>query len=155
MKKNMMMTLKQAISNVLETMFFLSVHITEGDGLLEQWFAEDQRLRIAKIRFSGPHSGSFFLFVPLNMTTKFTADFLGLDEDKVENTQEEDTVREALNMISGYVLSHTDKAAEFQLSIPEVITNTEAALAAYHTIQENMFFVETEIGRLSAGLHLD
>lgn len=155
MQETMMTNLKQAISNVLETMFFLPVQVIEGQGLLKTWFPEDAVLTRAAIRFAGPVCGSFFLLIPANMAREIAANFLGLGEEEVKKDQKEDTVREALNMISGYVLSQADKAEEYQLGIPEILPENESDMASYNDLQENMVFIETDENHLAVGIHLD
>jgi chemotaxis protein CheY-P-specific phosphatase CheC len=154
MQETMMMTMKQAISNVLETMFFLPIQIVEDRGLLNTWFTEEPVIKRARVQFAGPFSGSFFLLVPANMAREVAANFLGLEEAEVERDQEEDTVKEALNMIGGYVLSQVDKADEFQLGIPEILPENEFDTALTDKLHENMIFIKTEENHLAAGFRL-
>jgi chemotaxis protein CheY-P-specific phosphatase CheC len=147
--------MKQAISSVLETMFFLPIQTVEGNGLLDRWRTENQAVTQAVIQFTGPVTGSFFLLVPSNMAKEVAANFLGLEEKEVGRDQEEDTVREALNMIGGYVLSRIDKADDFQLGIPEILPEKDFDAELYNDLHKQMIFVETEENHLAAGIHLD
>jgi len=155
MDKQMMMNLKQAISSVLETMFFLPVQIVEDGGFLDNWSQQNIELWHVKIRFRGPAEGFFFLLVPINLAQEITANFLGLGEAEVERSQEADTVKEALNMIGGYVLSQDAQADQFQLGIPEITAEKNPDLACKQAAPENIVVIETDGNHLAVGLHLD
>ena len=155
MDKQMMTNLKQAISSVLETMFFLPVQIIEDSGVWDNWSQQKTKLWQVVVRFSGPVKGSFFLLVPINLAQEITANFLGLDEGEVEKDQESDTVKEALNMIGGYVLSQVEKADEFQLGIPEIVADDQVDLTNLAIESHNTILIETEENHLAVGLHLD
>jgi CheY-specific phosphatase CheX len=155
MRETMTMKMKQAISNVLETMFFLPVQFIEDACPLKEWFPGDQVLIGATIRFTGPVSGSYFLLIPDDMAKEITINFLGFSKEEISDPQEKDTIKEALNMIGGYILSQIDKADEFQLGIPEIVPQNELNTAAYENLLENMVFIQTEDNHLAAGIRLD
>ena len=117
MKQNMTTNLKQAISNVLELMFFVSVQIMEDEKPSNGNSFNGQACIGANLAFTGPLSGTYYLLMPQEMAREITANFLGLDEDEVSGDQEQDTVKEALNMIGGHMLSLTDAPDNFQLGI--------------------------------------
>ena len=60
----LIMNMKDAISNTLETMFFLSVEFPDTECKLQAWFPDKQSLIGATLEFCGPWSGSFYLFIP-------------------------------------------------------------------------------------------
>jgi len=155
MDKQMMTNLKQAISNVLETMFFLPVQFIEDNSLWDKWSQQKTNLWHVVVRFSGPVNGYFYLLVPVNLAQEITANFLGLDEGEVEKNQESDTVKEALNMIGGYVLSQVEKADEFQIGIPEIVADDQVDLTNIPIESHNTILIETEENHLAVGFHLD
>jgi len=155
MDQQMMTSLKQAISSVLETMFFLPVQIVEGNNLREDWSQQDSGIWHVRVQFSGPVNGSFFLLVPAGLAREITANFLGLDEADVGSGQESDTVKEALNMIGGYALSQVEKADEYQISIPEIARAGQKDLVSMQLEPHNTISIETDENILAVGLHLD
>ncbi len=155
MKETMMLNLKQAISNVLELMFFQSVQFNEQDCLLSEWMPQDQPHIGATLRFTGPVSGAYYFMVPVDMAKEITANFLGLDEDEIGDAQERDTVKEALNMIGGHMLSLMDKPEGFQLGIPEIIPEPRLDMNVYTEKMENVTLIETDKNHLAACILLD
>jgi CheY-specific phosphatase CheX len=151
----MMTNLKQAISSVLETMFFLPVQIIEESSLWDNWSQQKTQVWHVAVGFSGPVNGSFFLLVPASLAQEITANFLGLDEAEVVPSQESDTVKEALNMIGGYVLSEVDQADEFQIGIPEVVSDGQTDLANLQLEPHHTIIIETEDNNLAVGLRLE
>jgi len=154
MDQQMMTILRQAISNVLETMFFLPVQIVEDNSMRDNWLQSKKLWHVA-VRFNGPVSGSFFLLVPAKMVREITANFLGLDETEVEPGQEADTVKEALNMIGGYVLSQVEKADDFQIGLPEIVGSGQADLCRLQLEPHNTVMVETDEDHLAVGIDRD
>jgi hypothetical protein len=150
----MMTILKQAISSVLETMFFLPVQAIEDNSIRDKWWQQKKKLWHVAVRFSGPVNGAFFLLVPTNMAREITANFLGLDETEVEPSQEADTVKEALNMIGGYVLSQIEKADDFQIGLPEIVSSGQADPGVQELELHNTVIVETDDDHLAVGLDL-
>jgi len=155
MKETMTMNMKQAISNVLELMFFLPVQFVENESPVREWLPRSQVYTGATLGFSGPVSGSYYLLIPVAMAKEITANFLGLSEEEVNEAQESDTVKEALNMIGGHMLSLVDKPDGYQLGIPEIIAENEFDMNADTGKNENVIFFEAEGNHLAAGIVLD
>jgi chemotaxis protein CheY-P-specific phosphatase CheC len=155
MKETMMLHMKQAISNVLELMFFQSVQFNEKDCLLSEWMPPDQSHIAATLRFTGPVSGAYYFIVPVDMAKEITANFLGLDENEISDAQERDTVKEALNMIGGHMLSLLDKPEGFQLGIPEIVPEPRLDMKVYTEKIENVTLIETDKNHLAACILLD
>jgi CheY-specific phosphatase CheX len=155
MRETMTMNMKQAISNVLELMFFLPVQFIENDCPMSEWLPQDQVYTGATLGFSGPVSGSYYLLIPVAMAKEITANFLGLSEEEVNEAQERDTVKEALNMIGGHMLSLVDKPDGYQLAIPQIISETGFDMNTNVGKKENIIFIEAEGSHLAAGIVLD
>jgi hypothetical protein len=110
--------LKEAISNVMETMFFLPVQFLDGPQTLDQWFSGEGRVLEAFIEFKGSRSGSVSLFVPGPGLEEMSANILGLDANESSEEQVRDTLKEAINMMAGQMLSLLDGEGGFALGIP-------------------------------------
>ena len=154
MKEIMTTNMKQAISNVLELMFFISIQIVEDEDPSGGRPLNGQACIGATLGFSGPVSGAYYLLVPLEMAREITANFLGLDDGEVSPEQERDTVKEALNMIGGHMLSLAEKPDDFQLGIPAIISEATEDPDAFAGKKENNIFIEAGPYRMAAGIEL-
>lgn len=144
--------MKQAISSVMDMMFFLPVQISNNRCDLPAWFSTEQPLVSATLGFNGPVSGISYLLMPDGLASEITANFLGLDQEQINEKHKGDTVKEALNMIVGKMLSELDKEGVFRLGIPELIPPGEPTLNRLADLQGELILVETEENRLAAGI---
>ena len=151
--KEPIMKLKQATSNVLETMFFEPIQFVEHADTLENWFCGNRALIGATLNFVGPSSGIYLLLIPGRLVKEITANFLGLSEAAIDLLQQKDTVKEALNMIGGHMLSLFDAEGEYQLGIPDVIAEND--LHKVFDKKGEYIFMETNEDRLAAGIVLE
>ena len=151
--KELIIHLKQATSNVLETMFFEPIQFAGDVDTLEDWLSGGQALMGVTLSFSGPNSGSYILLMPSRLAKGITANFLGMHAAEVNMTQESDTVKETLNMIGGHMLSLFDAEGLYQLGIPEIIS--ENGLGALRHKKGQYILMETDKDRLAAGIMLD
>jgi chemotaxis protein CheY-P-specific phosphatase CheC len=118
---------KRSISEVLEKMFFLPVDFLEksdGEGL---YLPGSGKYMITRLRFKGPFAGYFLFVIPEELTPSLAAGFLGEDEGQVTQEQRADTIKEIINMIAGNMFCILDDHAVFNLEIPEMIEEGEAA----------------------------
>ena len=152
LKETMMKSVGKAISNVLETMFFQPVQIFEGDWPLAEWFSESQLLHGATVRFSGPLSGSSYLLIPVRALRKMTADFLGVGDQAVDEEQNRDTIKEAMNMILGHTLSLCDEKGEFKLGIPEYMDTDSLPADRLEELGGDTVLVKTDDSRMALGI---
>ena len=150
--KDSIMNLKQATSNVFETMFFEPVQFSGDAETIGDWLSKGKALVGATLNFNGPDSGSYILVMPGRLNKVITANFLGLDMEEVNVTQENDTVKEALNMIGGHMLSLFDTEGLYQLGIPEIID--ESGLDMLRHKEGRYILMETEQDRLATGIIL-
>lgn len=118
---------KTSISEVLETMFFLPLEVSESEdgGDLAQ-LPKDQ-LTGACLKFDGPIAGEVTFLIPVNLARSLTADFLGQEEGEVGKDEMVGTVKEVVNMITGKALSLYDESAVFKLGIPFGEVSAESA----------------------------
>jgi len=122
-RQNLMKMMTQSISNVFETAFFQSVDIQalKESTRIESFLSGE--LTGACLEFTGKLEGVFFLVAPEAWVKELTADFLGIDVLSVTEAQEQDTIKEAVNMIVGHMFSFFDKNGEIHLGIPKMISN--------------------------------
>lgn len=154
-RETMMKTMREATSNVLETMFYQPIHITDANCSLKEWFSDTRLLVGATLSFHGPSTGLVYLFLPTAMVTRITANFLGLDEEEVNEEQKKDAVKESLNMIGGNMLSFFDKKGAFKLGIPELIEEKDLVENKFEGLEGSVIFIETEENRLAAGIVIE
>jgi CheY-specific phosphatase CheX len=122
--KNIDMTtaMKNSISEVLETMFFLSLDVFHDDAdILDLWTMGKDQIVAAKLNFSGPLSGYAIFCIPKKSAVSITADFMGKDEEKISDDQINGTVKEIINMIIGNTFSRYDPNVVFDLGVPELV----------------------------------
>jgi CheY-specific phosphatase CheX len=147
-----MKAMKQAISDVMNKMFFLPVQINEKRLALREWLSNEQPFFGATIGFTGPSSGFSYLLIPEEVVREITANFLGIDEKAVSENQEKDTVKEALNMIAGHMFSQFDEKGAFQIGIPQLINKSELLAGQFDSFNNEAIFIETEHSHMAAGI---
>jgi len=113
--------MKNSISDVLETMFFLSLDFSDDIDILEQWDTGKDPVIAAKLSFSGPLSGYAVFCIPKKSALSITADFMGKDEQEISDDQINETIKEIINMIIGNTFSKYDPDVVFDLGVPELV----------------------------------
>ncbi len=116
-KKSLMTAMRNSISDVLETMFFMALDYPETD--IELWQPKSGKILASKLDFKGPFSGQIIFFIPEKTAASLAARFLGMDEDKISHEHVTETVKEIVNMIAGGTFSNYDANEVFNLGIPE------------------------------------
>ena len=105
MKTALKTAMTTSISEVLETMFFMSLEFSE-DGSIENDVIKDSEKTIAcRISFSGKFNGYFMFLVPEKVILEMTKNFMGMDKDDITEEQSGGTIKEAINMLAGSVKS--------------------------------------------------
>jgi CheY-specific phosphatase CheX len=149
MKEALKTAMTTSISEVLETMFFMTIDLNENataDALLQDPGAPPF---VSRIGFRGNLTGFFIFMVPENILSAMTETFMGLDVDTVTETHLQGTVLEAINMIAGNTFSNLDDQAVFDLDIPELIDmKTAVAACPENTPEQYFLLVETFAGKL-------
>ena len=111
-------SLKEAISDVMETMFFLPVQFADKTCPLGPWFSGEGEMLESSVDFKCPGSGRIFLFAPRAGVEEMSANILGIEADEVSEGQVSDTLKEAINMMTGRMLSLLAGKGDFTLGIP-------------------------------------
>ena len=123
----MIRTMKDSISEVFETMFFVPLDFDDavdagalkGDRLKEEMLS-------ARLEFEGPLSGEFFFMIPKRLALSLTAGFMGEEIKAVCLDKIYGTVTEMINMVAGNFFSRLDNKAVFDLGLPEIFPEQEA-----------------------------
>jgi CheY-specific phosphatase CheX len=119
-KTSLTTAMTASISDVLETMFFLPIDISDAVKIEDLWPSDQSGMLAARLDFQGPISGHCCLFMPARLATDITADFLGQDPESIPDDQAIGTVTEIINMIVGNTFSLLDPQALFDLGIPKL-----------------------------------
>lgn len=154
-RDTMMKTMREAISNVLDTMFFQPVQFVDSKCTLQEWFSDKQSLVGATLNFINSSEGSFYLLLPVEIVKGVTANFLGLLEEEINEKQKKDTIKEALSMIGGHMLSLLDSKGDFRLGIPEFIEENDLTNDKLGDLKGDIILIETEDNRLAAGIQIE
>ncbi len=107
-------------SNVFETMFYLSIGLPDGNG--EGSPSGSVSFLRGEIEFRGQHAGKLCLDVPATLARAMAVNFLGLEEDEVQETHTLDVVGEVCNMICGNLFSQLDKKTATHLEPPQTLS---------------------------------
>ncbi|RJP75929.1 MAG: chemotaxis protein CheX [Desulfobacteraceae bacterium] len=116
--KTAMMT---SISEVLETMFFMSLDFDIHATLENSDIMHNDLSMACRLNFTGPFSGCLLIIVPKDLLAHMTESFMGLEQDKITAQHREGTIKELANMIAGNTFSTLNNQIEFKLAIPELI----------------------------------
>ncbi len=113
--------MRNSISDVLETMFFLPVDFDDSVSLDEFWDPDKDKIIAAKLNFNGSFSGHCVLYIPEKLALSITADFMGNEEKDISSEQARGTLMEITNMITGNAFSLYDPESIFNLGVPELV----------------------------------
>jgi len=131
--------MKNSISDVLETMFFLPLDVCDTANPEELINFETENILASKLTFKGPFSGHLVFLIPEELAFSLTANFLGKNEDRVSNDHVTETVKEIINMIAGNTFSIFNPRAVFDLDIPKLVRSEN--LRRDHSDSEQDIFV--------------
>jgi CheY-specific phosphatase CheX len=122
MKKEVLISaMKESISDVLGTMFFLPVDFDDSVSHEESWNLNKDEIIIAKLSFDGHLKGYCVFYIPEKLALSITADFMGRKKEDTSNDQVKETVKEITNMIVGNMFSLFNQEAVFNLGVPAMV----------------------------------
>lgn len=107
--------LREAATEVLETMFFLTV-----EGHLDWSEVSAKPHHFAEMDFQGAAEGRLELAVSEDLAPVLASGFLGKDESELEPPEILAVVCELANMLCGSVLSRLESGSLFQLGAPQM-----------------------------------
>jgi len=147
MKEALKTAMTNSISDVLETMFFMTLTIDEQADPKAFLASDGDALVASHIVFHGPFSGHFIFMVPKEILESMSKTFAGLDSQKVSKVSEVSdahilgTISEAINMIAGNTFSNLNDQAIFKLGIPEITQVPEVNSRSNESRQDNLFLL--------------
>jgi CheY-specific phosphatase CheX len=145
-------TLKEAIitsiSEVLETMFFMSLEFNEPSALTDYINQAQDKLEACYLDFKGKLSGRFLFIVPHGILSAMTQSFMGQDASQIDVSHREGTIKEIVNMIAGNTFRHFDDESVFNLAIPEIIDLNKAIQIKSESEEINLI-IETIDGHMA------
>lgn len=147
--------MKTSISEVFETAFFETVEIQAAREDFSMADFGEPLLMGTMLRFSKGLEGAVHMIAPDRWVTRMTADFLGIDPNRVTNAQKADTIKEATNMIAGHMFSQFDSDGRIQLGIPELIRDSFLIPADLELIRGTMVWVTTDSDKLAVATVLN
>ncbi len=114
--------IKQSLSRVAEeVMEKLAFMMSFPEA--EEAAGSDEPLAAASISFSGAFKGILIVAVSAQMLPRLTGNMLGLDDDeKTTEEQQQDALKELINVICGNFLPDIGKQDAFHIEPPRVIT---------------------------------
>jgi hypothetical protein len=118
MQSQLRTTMKGAISNVLETMFFLVPTFEDNEN--SQTFENTSFLLESSIAITNKNEHlKLHFMVSRDFSSIITGNFLGVGQEQVSLEQMEDTLKELANMIGGDCLARLP-ANNWELGIPKL-----------------------------------
>jgi CheY-specific phosphatase CheX len=110
-------SLREAVSEVLETMFFVEAEGQPSD-------RPPETIIVARVDFEGSPSGTFSLRISEPAANRMAADFLGEEAAELPPARTLEVVSELANMICGSLLSRVESETAFRLSPPSTAPET-------------------------------
>jgi len=118
---NLMTQITVSISEVMETMFYITVEPRDGNITIEtSGLLESGKIEAATITFHGIFSGTIALIIPVNLLIIMAENFMGERRQYLTEEHLEGTLKEALNMLAGNAFSKIDSRSSFCLGVPEI-----------------------------------
>jgi len=123
MFENLRQTVISVVSNVFETMFFLTLELQEkgwAEGMSS--LTRSSTFFRGEIGFHGRQSGRLRFYLPSELAKAMATNFLGLEEGTATESQTQDMVSELCNVVCGNLLSQLDRKTVWDLSLPRTLS---------------------------------
>jgi len=124
-KKDLMAAMRNSISEVLETMFFLPIDFLEAESFDALGPLKETETLAARLDFKGAFSGYCIFHIPKSVAASISADFMGFEESSLADDQIAGTVKEIANMVVGNTFSLLDETRVFDLGVPQLVASEE------------------------------
>jgi len=121
MMEKMKTAMRISISEVLETMFFMSIEFESLPSPESMEKLSSVNTLTCRLDFKGIFSGYFLLSIPEKLLYNMSEDFLGMSESDITHKHIHGTISELINMVVGNTFSHYDNNLEFELDIPQIL----------------------------------
>jgi len=129
-----------SISDVLETMFFMVIEFDESETVEKSKIFDIQKAYGCFLKFRGPFSGKFIIFIPEDLLVEMAMDFMGEESENITWQHTEGTIKEVINMVAGNTFGHYDDTIEFNIGIPELIKKEDIKDVYNSDREEGLFF---------------
>ncbi|MBU0481868.1 MAG: chemotaxis protein CheX [Proteobacteria bacterium] len=115
----------QSLADVFGIMFYIPIEPLADQPPREMWESEKHYVE-ARIAINCGDGSSFqaMFFFPEDLARNIAINFMGIDEEAVDEEKVIDAVREAANMAVGGLLGKIDPEAKCQLGIPSATMST-------------------------------
>ena len=146
MEDTMQQTLIETVAEVFETMFFTFLEPIADSSSDEELPGQGNFIE-SVISYEGDFSGEFVFYFPRELAESITVNFLGIDDDELEDSQVIDTASETVNMVVGSFLGKMDPHGNCALGIPD---STEVADFSPAALQDDpsLCVFNTEFGMM-------
>ncbi len=152
MEKIWIKALKDSISEVFDTMFFM-VPVPEP-GLAE---------KVADLPASGWYEGSLsvrqqfeqvsiYVWAPSELATELAANILSSEPEELSTADVQDAYKEMLNMVAGSVLTVVDADSKWRMGLPQSTRLEQGALGQRLGLASQSLYFDVEERVLVAGL---
>ncbi len=119
MKETLKTAMRTSISEVFETMLFMSLELSD-DNKLDAYKPSTTDLKACKLEFNGKLNGYFELYIPADLLLSTTESFLGEEQKNIAAEHADGTLMEILNMLGGNTFSTLDRETVYDLGIPTI-----------------------------------
>lgn len=143
MMKNLKAAMMASISEVLETMFYMSLDFDDHKTIKNMDIIQNGITLACRLDFTGPLTGCFLLIIPEKLLIEMSQNFMGIEEADIQQQQLEGTIKELINMIAGNTFSTLNDQIEFKLSIPAIV-DIQTLSSQYMTNSEKEVEIITE-----------
>ena len=130
MVENMQRIVLAVLSNVLETMFFVTVDPFEDEQGKDPSSKKSSNFFKGEIGFKGKYSGLLTLYLPTELAKTMAINFMGTEESIVPEAQAMDVVGELCNILCGNLLSQLDKKTGYVLTTPRTGSSSRQEMEA-------------------------
>lgn len=144
-----------SITEVLETMFFMSTEISQDMAPADYFCTLEGKTFGGQIGFRGPSSGRYFILIPETVLATMTESFMAMEQDQIGEEHLGAMIKEVLNMVAGNTFSTYNPDQVYELGIPEMVPpETIAKALAEAGGGTNFLLVDTIEGALGLAVAL-
>ena len=147
MNKPLMEAMTTSISEVLETMFYLSIEIYDLSKLENTEILEEEKITGCKLLFKGPLSGHILLYAPKSLLVIMAENFMGLNKNEITQTYTNGIICEINNMVAGSIFTKYNGRQIYNLGIPEILPENKIPTNLFEN-NEGVLVTETTDGFL-------
>ncbi len=146
--------LKDAISEVFSTMFFIvlmedqSILDEAGDLDAEGWYEGWLEMSLP------PTTAKVWTWTPPGVVGELASNFMSLDPSELDQEALLDAYREALNMVAGKLLTTVDNQGSWKMGLPQARVLPAGGLQAYLDQADQCFSYDAEDRPVLLGLSI-